>query len=169
MTALEWLYDNAPGFRELSADERNAIMGFSLRWSLFEAKALNTRGNAASILAAASRWAEHGLLTDQTFEPALSYFRNRYYRDGEFTYHFEHLHLRAADRQELVEAVLKKEDGDLMDVAAALLIIVYRYRNNLFHGLKWAYEIRDQYENFTHAYSVLMRAIELHDRSTGQG
>lgn len=165
MNAIDWLCDNAPGFRELSADERNAIMEFSLLWSLFEAKSLNTHGNAATILAAARHWAERGLLTAQTFEPALSYFRDRYYGDAEFTYHFEHLHFRRADRQELVESVLKGEDRNLAEIAAALLIIVYRYRNNLFHGVKWAYEIRGQYENFTYANTVLMQAIKLHDRS----
>jgi hypothetical protein len=43
----------------------------------------------------------------------------------------------------------------------ALFIIVYRLRNNLFHGSKWAYSFKGQLENFTHAGTVLMRAIEL--------
>ena len=44
----------------------------------------------------------------------------------------------------------------------ALLMIVWRLRNNLFHGAKWAYGLRDQRENFTHANSVLMRLLERH-------
>jgi hypothetical protein len=35
-------------------------------------------------------------------------------------------------------------------------------RNNLFHGAKWAYGLRDQRENFTHANTVLMRLLERH-------
>ncbi|MET4218881.1 hypothetical protein ABIB00_004102 [Bradyrhizobium sp. LB14.3] len=35
-------------------------------------------------------------------------------------------------------------------------------RNNLFHGAKWAYGLRDQRENFTHANNVLMRLLERH-------
>lgn len=61
--------------------------------------------------------------------------------------------------------MLKGETTDVADVAAVLLIIVYRFRNHLLHGLKWAYEIRGQFENFTHANAVLMRAIELQERS----
>ncbi|MEN8132225.1 MAG: hypothetical protein ABFS45_19015 [Pseudomonadota bacterium] len=92
MNAIAWLDENAPGFRELSTEERNAIMEFSLLWSLFEAKALNTQGNATAILAASLRWAESDLLTVEMFEPALTYFRNRYYNGTDFTYHFDHLH-----------------------------------------------------------------------------
>jgi hypothetical protein len=32
-------------------------------------------------------------------------------------------------------------------------------RNNLFHGVKWAYGIRDQRSNFEHANQALMAAI----------
>src|SRR5690606_12903962 len=115
----------------------------------------------------AERWEEQGLLTDDTFKRELAYFRNRYYRDGAFTYHFEHLHIRAPDKPDLVMRVLKNEAEDLSEVSAALLIIVYRFRNNLFHGVKWFYENRGQLENFTHANAVLMQAIELHDAAAG--
>lgn len=103
MNAIAWLNENAPGFRELSADVRNAIMEFSLLWSLFEARALDTQGNATAILATARRWAESGLLTTWTFEQALAYFRNRYYDGGNSTYHFDHLHLRAPTGRSLWE------------------------------------------------------------------
>ena len=43
-----------------------------------------------------------------------------------------------------------------------LLMIVWRFRNNLFHGAKWAYQLRDQRENFTQANSILMRMLEQH-------
>ena len=165
MNAIDWLQNNAPGFRDLSGDERDAIMQFSLLWSLFEAKALKTHGNADSILAVAKQWANKGLLAVESFGPELVYFQNRYYADGDFTYHFDQLRLRRADQPDLVKRVLKNEAADFAEVAAALLIIVYRFRNNLLHGVKWAYEIRGQFENFRHANAVLMQAIELHEQS----
>ena len=143
-------------------------MEFSLLWSLFEAKALNTQGNAAAILAAALRWTESSLLTADMFEPALTYFRNRYYNGTDFTYHFDHLHLRQTKRPELVRSVLKSKTTDIANVVSVLLIVVYHFRNNLLHGLKWAYEIRGQLESFSHANTVLMRAIELHEQSQNQ-
>ena len=138
----------------------------SYSYGVCEAKALNTNGNARAIVEAASLWQKEDLITDQSFEGELEYFRNRYFADGEFTYHFDHLRLRRPDRRELVERVLKNEAAELSDIAAALLIIVYRLRNNLLHGMKWAYQIQGQLENFTHANAILMQAIELHERSS---
>tara|TARA_B100000614_G_scaffold111617_1_gene100153 strand:- start:1007 stop:1162 length:156 start_codon:yes stop_codon:yes gene_type:complete len=43
-----------------------------------------------------------------------------------------------------------------------VLIIVWRFRNNLFHGEKWAYQLQGQLSNFTHANAVLMRLLERH-------
>jgi hypothetical protein len=163
MSVTNWLERNARGFPERSEEERNAIMQFSLLWSLFEARTLETSGDADSILAVSRRWANKGLLTGETFKHELAYFRKRYRADKGFTYRFNYLNLRRSDKRDLVERVLKGETADLAEVTAALLIIVYRLRNNFFHGVKWAYEIRDQLENFNHGNSVLMQAIELHE------
>lgn len=167
MDAIRWLEENALGFRDLSQEERSAIMQFSFLWSLFESKALNTNGNVDAILAVSERWAEQGLLTDQTFKRELAYFQNRYCRDGTFTYHFDHLHLRHNNEPDLVRRVLKGEAEDLSEVAAAVLIVVYRFRNNLFHDVKWSYQIQGQLENFQQANAVLIQAIELHEAAAG--
>jgi len=37
------------------------------------------------------------------------------------------------------------------DCVASLLIVVYGFRNNLFHGAKWGYELEGQLQNFTMA------------------
>ncbi|RDL46550.1 hypothetical protein BLJAPNOD_06744 [Ensifer sp. M14] len=41
-----------------------------------------------------------------------------------------------------------------------LTVLVWRFRNNLFHGDKWAYHLQDQLPNFTHANRVLLRLLE---------
>lgn len=165
MTTIDWIRQYAPGYCELSEDERNAITQFLFLWSLFEARALNTRANTNAIVEASKKWADNGQLTEKTFERELSYFQDRYYTDNGFTDHFDNLHLRQNDAPDLVARFLRNECAGLADVAAALLIIVYRFRNNLFHGVKWAYEIQGQLDNFNHANSVLMQAIELHGKS----
>ena len=165
MIPIDWLEKNAPGFRELSGDERTGIKDFSFLWSLFEAKVLNEDGNVDTIVEATKRWAGNGLLTDETFKPQVAYFRNRYLGDGEFAHHFDHLHLRRNDAPDLVKEVLRNEDTDPEKVTTALFIIVYRFRNNLFHGVKWSYELRGQLKNFNHANMVLMKGIELHDKT----
>lgn len=50
---------------------------------------------------------------------------------------------------------------DPTEVTKALLQIAMGLRNNLFHGLKWQYRLRDQFHNFSHANAVLMAAIDL--------
>jgi hypothetical protein len=87
---------------------------------------------------------------------------DRYVADGELTYHYPYSGLRKSDHPELVEAVIQGASNDPRDRMLALLIVVWRLRNNLFHGAKWAYQIRSQRENFHHANAVLMRVLERH-------
>ena len=166
MDTIDWLEEYAPGFHALSDDERQAITEFSFLWSLFEAKALNEHGSADAIVESAKQWARSGQLTPDMFRQELAYFRDRYVVDGAFNYHFEHLHLRQNDAPSLVQKVLNGEDVEPEVVAAANLIIVYWFRNNLFHGVKWSYELQGQRDNFMHANTVLIRAIELHNNAT---
>ena len=162
MNTFDSLEFYVPGFPALSGKERRAIGEFVLLWSLFEAKVLSEHGSAKMIVGTSARWARNGQLTAETFDLELAYFRNRYVVDGQFSRHFDHLHFRAYDREHLVRRVLQGEDGHPKNVAAAVLIIVYRLRNNLFHGLKWSYKLVGQLDNFNHANMALVRAIELH-------
>ena len=163
MNPIKWLCEKDPGFNALSKEEREAIMHFSLLWSFFEAKALNTKASANSILALVHKWARAGRLSIESFTQNLAYFRNRYFNNGTTTHHFVGLNLRRNDNQELVLAVLKGDNINPADCVAVLLIIVYRLRNNLFHGVKWAYDICEQLDNFTNANEALIAALETND------
>lgn len=165
MIGAHWLDRFAPGLQALSADERDAITHFSFLWTMFEARVLMTRASADAIINAAGRWAEDGHIAADAFRDELAYFRDRYVEDGDFTYHFDHLRLRRNDAPALVKKVLLGEDETPQQIAAAVLVIVYRYRNNLFHGVKWSYELQGQLDNFTHANAVLMQAIELREKT----
>ena len=161
MNPIEWLEQNAPGFDTLSESERNAIAHFSLLWSFFEAQALATRGSSAAILALTHKWSAQGRLDTEPFTDSLRYFQQRYFVNGVATSHLESLHLRQNDSPDLVHSVLKSENVNSADCIAALLIVIYRLRNNLFHGAKWEYGIRGQLENFTHASATLMSALSI--------
>jgi hypothetical protein len=161
MSAFEWLEQHAPGIPHLSPEERDALSDFSVFWSLFESRALQNAASADRILQVAANWRDSGTLTPQTFAPHLSYFRERYFQGGQETAHFPHLHLRPNDRPALVRAVLQGQSQGLAEDSAVALIVVYRYRNNLFHGIKWGYALQGQLENFRHANAILMKGIEL--------
>jgi|SRR5208337_95651 len=151
MNPLEWLNRNVPGFAELQLVERDAIANFSLLWSLFEARCLNENASSDAIQRLVTQWAADGRLDDAVFGEPLAYFRDRYFDNGEPTHHFDFLYLRRPDKPDLVKAVLRGEDNDPVNCATVVLIVVYRLRNNLFHGMKWAYGIRDQRSNFEQA------------------
>ena len=131
MDTSDWLQQYAPGFEALCDEERQRINEFSWLWSLFEAKALNENGSANAIVELAKQWARRGQLTADPFSQEFAYFRDRYVADGAFTDHFEHLRLRKNDAPSLVQKVLNGEDAKPEEVAAVVLIIVYRFRNNL--------------------------------------
>lgn len=161
MSAIPWLEQHAPGFSGLSSTERGLLTEFALLWSLFESEVLNSAASVNTIEQTVQRWNQAGLLSPQTFAAAAGYFRERYYADGAFSYRFDHLHLERSGNPQIVRNVLSGQDSAPHSVASALLIIVYRYRNNLFHGEKWTYQLQEQEQNFSHANEVLMRAVEL--------
>lgn len=161
LNPIQWLEENAPGFDALSEQERAAISHFALLWSFFEARALSTRGSSHAILALTHKWSAQGCLVTEPFAESLLYFQQRYYANGAETHHFADLNLRSSDCRDLVHAVLKGENTNAADCIAVLLIIVYRLRNNLFHGAKWAYGIQGQLDNFTHANATLMNALSI--------
>jgi hypothetical protein len=162
MDPTRWLKQSAPGFAALSISERRAIKDFSLLWSFFECTVLNGNGNANEIIRAVRSLEQQGKLTLEPFVGAIDYFRTRYWDGANLTDAFEGLHLRPPDRRPLVERVIRGQSIEPVDVLSAILIIVFRFRNNLFHGIKWAYGIRDQLGNFRNANDVLMATIDLH-------
>lgn len=159
MNPIRWLEQNAPGFDMLPKQDRAVIAHFALLWSFFEARTLSTRGSAHAIIALTQEWSAQGRLTIEPFSKSLMYFQQRYYANGVGTNYLTGLNLRRNDCPKLVHAVLKGENTNPVDCVAALLIVVYRLRNNLFHGAKWAYGIRGQLHNFTHANTTLMNAL----------
>ena len=161
-----WLEENTLGYRELKYYERSAIFHFLLLWSLFEARVLKRDGSICEIEKATKRWAGDGLLNKEIFEPQVDYFRNRYFVNDNCTCHFRNLKLPLGYLSNLVKDGLSNLDASPYDVAIAILIIVYRIRNNLFHGEKWTYELRGQLDNFNHANVTLIKAIELNNKAT---
>ncbi|WP_122257841.1 hypothetical protein [Pseudomonas amygdali] len=160
----QWLHANAPGFRELPNLDRRAIFDFSFLWSLFEAQVMDSFAQAKTMANRVDGWAADKKIYPEVYEEALAYFRKRYSLNGEKTDHFYHLNLRESDYPELVSYVISGETDDPRDSMLCVLMIVWRLRNNLFHGSKWAYQIRGQLDNFTHANAVLMRILERYGR-----
>ena len=157
----EWLEKHAYGYENLSGKERQAITDFSLLWSLFEAQALGTSASASKIVEECKNLCEPiGRVRECHFSDSLAYFQRRYTEDGVVNHHFDGLHLPKGYFQKLVKDVLLSHEPATADKLAACLIIVYRYRNNYFHGIKWATEFRDQQENFEESNKLLAFVLD---------
>ena len=120
---MQWIDRREPGLHELSPEERDEITHFLFLWMIFEAWALHTHASIARIRRAAKRWAEAGLLDSDPFAEHLTYFGNRYIRNGELTPRFDGLNLRDQDTHELVETVLRSGGAVPQNIATVVLII----------------------------------------------
>ena len=161
MDPTDFLRALVPGYAQLSDAERSAIANFTLLWSAMEGRMLKSNANPATLTDVVKALNAQGGLQRERFDKGLAYFRDRYFQGGTFNDRFEQLLFRKNDLRPLVEAVLSGKDEDIGQVVIALLMIAYRLRNNLFHGVKWAYGIQGQQPNFGHASDVLMRILEL--------
>jgi hypothetical protein len=160
--SMQWLLAKAPGFQSLPEVDRAAIFNFTFLWSLFEAQVMGNFARADLICTKVDGWRDAGTLYADQYALELAYFRQRYFANGTFTHHFPHLHLRPADQPAVVQSVLDGSNNDPRDQLLTVLMIVWRFRNNLFHGEKWTYQLQGQLSNFTHANALLMRLLERH-------
>lgn len=165
---MQWLKDKAPGFAQLPEDDLSQIRDFTLLWSLFEARILECQGSTRKIRDTVGAWQEAETLDAAAFSTELAYFRQRYFRDGCFTQFFNGLKLRRNDNHDLVESVISGNSNTPQDCVTVILIIVLRFRNNLFHGIKWQYKLADQHDNFAHANSILKNILERHGALTAE-
>jgi hypothetical protein len=148
----------------LTPAERDEISAFVFLWSYVESLAFEGNAEPPTIKRNVERWEQDGAIQVGAFAEGLAYFRNRYVENGQFTRRYDFLRVHRRENRS-VEPVLKgKADGD-GEVVTALLYIVHRLRNNLFHGNKWEYELQGQLDNFRHANLILMRAVDCHDRA----
>ncbi|WP_223508772.1 MULTISPECIES: hypothetical protein [unclassified Pseudomonas] len=156
---LAWLTHRAPHFAQLDESERNAIADFSLVWSLFEGAALGGYCSMPEIRAFADRLSENNDIDRCNVNVYLPYLKQRYFVNGELTHHFHNLRIeRSGNPAEIVEALCNETASERIKLVGCLGV-VFRLRNNLFHGEKWQYQLRDQKQNFTNATNFLMRCM----------
>lgn len=164
---LQWLneyFDNTANFNR---DEINVVTDFSLLWNLFESE-LSDRGvdsNRLSIIASTINRKSNMLQQQNFYEPIFNYFKARYVqKDNTTNQLFERLRFRHNDNQRLVRNVLTGLEQSSEKIIEAILIIIYRLRNNLFHGEKELHNIHTQYTNFHSANWFLTTILNINKR-----
>lgn len=160
MNPNAWLESNAAGYSHLHQDDRRSICHFALLWSFLEAKLLATHGSPSAIIETVERIDAANRLDPESVAVPLAYFRDRYWQNGRLSEKFDALNM-TTKCERITEPVLAGQQ-DPAAVLTALLLIVHRLRNNLFHGPKWSFGINDQRSNFDNANLVMMAAMDMY-------
>jgi len=161
MKPLTWLAKQKDGLKDLPAEEQREIMEFSLLWAYFEASFMALSASPGKFVNFADGLDQSGKIKATEFEKAIAYWRERYWDGSDFTEHYHFLNLRPNDNVSIVQAVLQSQDNTPRATLICALTIIYRYRNNLFHGIKWLYGLKGQKGNFETANTVLMSVAEM--------
>lgn len=158
--AQDWIKLHFNDGPHLDPECLQAVQNFTLMWNLFESLLC---GNFAKVSVFEQIVTRHEFKEPSApLVNSFSYFRSRYVSNGNFTPLFGGLRFRRNDRQEVVEKVLKSEFPSLSEIVLATILIVYRLRNNLFHGLKSVSTLTNQTDNMNVAARALAAIIELH-------
>ena len=97
----------------------------------------------------------------QALEECVAFWMFRYRTPDGFSDRFFGLNFRTNDKRDHVEEVLLGERAAINDKILALAVIVYRLRNNLFHGLKTLDMLNSQVSNLNTASKCLCTLLTL--------
>lgn len=148
-----------PGLAGVSNEEFASLVEFSLYWMYFEATRLENRASGRTIERYARKVAISDAATTVIFETA-EYFRNRYGAGGRNQRYIALNFGESRGLERHAEKMLDDQRCDSRELLLGSLSVIYRYRNNLFHGPKWNYHLVDQEPNFRQAARLLAMLVQ---------
>lgn len=160
--ATAWLARYTRGGTRLSQEAQEAVSAFTTMWNFFESTLCDNRASMAAFdrILEGFRPEATEASTMRALDDCLAFWRFRYKTPTGFDEHFAGLHFRNGDRRDHVERVLCDALNDPTAKMLALMIIVYRLRNNLFHGLKSIEMLNDRVQNLGTASRCLAAILE---------
>jgi len=150
---ITWL--NSKFGTTYTEEDRSEIKNFTLLWSIYENLIFN---NSFSIEQLEDKINNRNIQFSD-YADIFTYFQVRYTDNGTLNDRFYFLYFRPNDRESFVRDVLLGQIGDDASKIIAIGIIIYRFRNNLFHGLKDIRQLHGQIENFYFANKYLRKFI----------
>ena len=158
------IQQHIPNFEELPDEEKQEISSFTWLWSSFEGKHCDTNAAEQNLTTFAERNVVSDNMTVELAICAWNYFKDRYLTGGDTRNHLDHLMGNIPNRGRSIRQAITAglDDGATTnEKSVALVLIIYRLRNNLFHGTKGQYGFVDQFKNFQHANALLRSWIEI--------
>ena len=137
---IEWLkeYFDKP---TLSIKKLKPVFHFSLLWNLFEHTYFtdDNRLTNRSLLELVEQSFTN--IPDGPLQSTYNYFQNRYFQNGRESNKYEQLCLdkrtyNGISHFEFCREVLLNNSSEKVNKLKCVFLIVYRFRNNLFHGRK---------------------------------
>jgi hypothetical protein len=152
--AKAWIAAICAGGTVLTAETLSVVSNFTLMWNLFEHFLCDDDARPQKFSAIAGSIPDDDRLLND-IRCGLQFWTRRYRAGSEFNSDFRGLKFRANDGQRHVEAVLSGAASGAHCEILAVLFIVHRLRNNLFHGLKTLDTLNDQVCNLDMACRAL--------------
>lgn len=167
---LNWtrtFFDNAV---DLNVEGIDRVRNFVFLWNIFETFACNKNANLNSIRNIVEEINNRDAITLEPFADYVNYFSNRYYNpNGDSRYSIDGLLFRKNNNDQVAKneviAVLTRQQVEPKEVLKALLFILYRFRNNLFHGEKEIVRLNEQIDNFICANHILSNVLTIMKRN----
>lgn len=139
----------------LEPDTMNVLGEFLLLWSIYESKYFNSEYSNTTL----KQYITEGKISIIDVGNPLRYLTERYLDSEEnVNQTFEKLHFRRGDYPIEIRRTLER-GGTHQEITLAILVIIYRLRNNLFHGIKEVAIFNMQKDNFRMASAVLTEII----------
>ena len=156
-SVIEWINTEIinEGDNKINVSDVEEIRDFALLWNLFENICCDKFASMDKINNIIDYKIDNFCKEDEIFKTTYEYFYDRYQNLSRF----RALNLRKSEK-ELITKVLNNHYNDENNILKFIMAIIYRYRNNLFHGEKNMRYIRLQKENFNIANNFLMYFIE---------
>lgn len=153
---LQWL--NSKMNTSIKLRDIESILNFTLFWNLFEETYFGTEFSVSKISKLLQK-KNHLKMVDETNE-MLTFFQERYLDSGVLNIKYSSLELRDNDNPDLVERVITGREKDDCKKSIAIIIIISRFRNNLFHGIKEYHEVITQNEVFSYMNCYLSKIMD---------
>lgn len=148
-------------------DNIESIKNFALLWNIFERYFCSMNASLNIIKNKIYKLDEIGYnFPKKIHEDYYDYFRNRYVNQNDNSVNelFENLNFRDnrtdIEYKALLKEILENPNSVIKNKLLANFIIIYRLRNNLFHGSKNIATISEQNVSFEIANKIIMDFLE---------
>lgn len=161
-----WISKNWEGAREFSDEAISSVASFTLLWSYFEDHFFEKNFKLEKIQDFTDQCYMQTELVESLDEQWI-FFRDRYFTNGSCNFYklftLDDSLPKGSSLKAYKKVLVALETNN--DVMYAVLVIVYRIRNNLFHGNKPLETLNEQVSLLENAYKALMVIMEKYERT----